>query len=357
MLGEAAQMLLKRGSSLGSDMFAAAVRALVEAGDKRATSLLKAALAAESAGGLPTLSAASFSKDAALALPLARAAASPKAITALAAEIARVARGEATGARLTQLAPRVNEAHRIELCVQVLAPLARRPALSRASGTALAMLRDVERHLGRWLVFAELGTRAGDTSALEQARTRAVSGPETARLAWALAVWTLDPVQPAPNRRPSGEVLARMSDRPSIEHDMSFLFRLAQARVPSVRPMLDSLASPRVVDDAPPSTPRDELRVRALRSLGRDYGSSDANRLLSAVARGPCEELRGLATAALWDLGAHSDALESAEALTESTSLASQAWSALVRAAAADPAPSAVLSELSFRRLQWGSVE
>lgn len=355
MLGEVARVLLRRGA-LGSDVYSAAVRALVEADDKRAIPLLKAALGTESAGGLATLSAACFTADAALATPLARAAVSPKAITAFAAEVARVARGEASGARLVQLAPRVNEVHRIELCLQVLAPLARRPALPQACRAALVVLREAERHLGRWLVFAELGTRAGDASALEQARAKSVSGPESARLAWALAVWVLDPTQPAPSKRPSAELLARMSDRPSIEHDLSFLFRLAHARAAAVRPMLETLAAPRFIDGAPLATLRDELAVRAARSLGRDYGKRETAPLLAAVAAGPREELRGLATAALWDLGAAEEAESATEALAESSSLTSQAWGALVRKAALEGS-SPVLTETTFRRLHWGSVE
>jgi hypothetical protein len=167
----------------------------------------------------------------------------------------------------------------------------------------------------------------------------------------------LDPLQPAPSKRPSTELLARMSDRPSTEQDLSFLFRLAQARAPAARPILEAMATPRLVDGAPRATLRDEVAVRAARSLGRDYASADVGRLLADVVEGPREELRGLAAAALWDLGARVEALGAAEALAEASSLTSQAWSALVRAAALDPAAPAVLTEPSFRRLHWGSVE
>src|SRR4029078_1173857 len=88
---------------------------------------------------------------------------------AFGAETARVCRRESNGAHLTSIAPMIKESHRISLCVDVFVPLARSaPALlpSVAVGPALSVLRGAERHLGRWLVLADVATKAGDPGPL-----------------------------------------------------------------------------------------------------------------------------------------------------------------------------------------------
>src|SRR5437016_14132895 len=54
MVGEAAVVLCKRGS-FDRDLYASAVRALAESGDKRAAPLVKEALSSDEGGGLATL--------------------------------------------------------------------------------------------------------------------------------------------------------------------------------------------------------------------------------------------------------------------------------------------------------------
>ena len=44
-----------------------------------------------------------------------------------------------------------------------------------------------ERHLGRWLVMAEIAHRGGDRRPLQEAIERTVSGPDSSRAAWTLA--------------------------------------------------------------------------------------------------------------------------------------------------------------------------
>ena len=46
---------------------------------------------------------------------------------------------------------------------------------------------------------------------------------------------------PPPTTRPTLELIARLSDRPSADRDTTFLFRMARAGAPSARPMLETL--------------------------------------------------------------------------------------------------------------------
>ena len=114
------------------------------------------ALAADECGGTPALAAACFSRDPQLAGPLAKIAASRQSHLAFAAETARVARRESNGAHLTALAPMIKESHRIALCTELFVPLARSAPVPAFVGPALGVLRGAERHLGRWLVLAEV---------------------------------------------------------------------------------------------------------------------------------------------------------------------------------------------------------
>jgi hypothetical protein len=363
-MADATETFLRR-STLDRDLYGACLRSLAETGDKSATTLLRRALAHESAGGVAALSAASFSTDPALGPLLAKVAAGHKAHLAFAAETARVARGESNGTHLAWLAPMIKESHRLSLCADVFVPLARAaspPANLAKAGPALDVLRGAERHLGRWLTLGEVAVGAGDLSPLEEARSKSTSGPLSARSAWALVAWALEGrarfLGRTPDTRPTVEIVSRLSDRPSADRDTTFLFRMARARMPQARGMLETLAK------EPPFT--SEVAIRASIFLARDHGRKDlAAGLLEAAAGDRREDLRGLATAALCDLG---DAAMLAEArrisgeLLGSRSLVNVAWGVLVRSFAARgplavPPPDGVVSETAFRFLQWGWLE
>jgi hypothetical protein len=383
MCDTAATML--RRKSFARDLYVACMRSLAEWGDKRAAVLLRVALASEEAGGSAALSAACFSRDTELGPMLAKIAASRHSHIAFGAETARVVRGESNGAHLTALAPMIKESHRIALCVELLVPLARSgqclarvtPQSARAASPALAVLRGAERHLGRWLVMAEVAAKSGDPAPLEEARARAQIGPASARAAWSLVAWALSqheppilssstlgaplppPSQeggpPAPDTRPTVELVSRLSDRPSADRDTTFLFRMARARAPSAKPMLEMLAK------GPPLT--DEVSVRAALCLAKDYGREDMKgALFEAATASRREELRGLATAALWDLGAADESHDLASDLSSSRFVGNVAWAALVRAAwtrarAEESKGEPVVGEIPFRWIQWGWLE
>ncbi len=388
---EVATTMLRR-KSFARDLYVACVRSLAEAGDRRIVTLLKMALAGDEAGGSAALSAACFSRDEELAPLLAKIAGSRQSHLAFGAEMARVVRGESNGGHLASLAPMIKESHRIALCVELLVPLARSGSGALMAGPALTVLRGAERHLGRWLVMAEVATRSGDRAPLEEARGRALVGPSSARAAWSLVVWALSQHSPAgatsstnavvpgssgaqmPGTRPTVELVSRLSDRPSADRDTTFLFRMARAKVPSAKPMLEMLAK------GPPLA--DEVGVRAALCLAKDYGRDDLRHALTEVARSPRrEEMRGLATAALWDLGETETAEGLAGELSTSRVVGNVAWAALVHAAATRarssqsdraPLPSSrrilhpvdgrsgsggVVAEIPFRWIQWGWLE
>jgi hypothetical protein len=349
MANEAALVLFRRGS-FDRELYAGAVRCLGEAGDKRAVALIKSALSTEEGGGLATLSAACFSRDASLSAPLAKLAGCRHAHLAFGAEVARMARGESNGAHLSTLAPKIKESHRIALCVEIFLPLTRGPALPKAIGGALAVLRDAERHLGRWLVLAEVAARAADPAPLDEARRKAENGPPSSRAAWSLVAWALAPDAAPPTTRPTVELVARLSDRPSADRDTTFLFRLAAARAPAARPMLEGLAK---------SSPlADEVAVRAAMHLARDHGKTELRKAISEAAMGKRDDVRGVAAAALFDLGDKELARKAAERAEGSPFMSSMTWGALVTAACAGRfSPSSVLAEPTFRRVQWGWVE
>jgi hypothetical protein len=370
---EAATTMLRR-KSFTRELYVACVRALAESGDRRLVTLLKMALAGDESGGSAALSSACFSRDAELASLLAKIAASRQSHLAFGAELARVVRGESNGGHLTSLAPMIKESHRIALCVDLLVPLARSSFGARMAAPALTVLRGAERHLGRWLVMAEVAAKSGDPTPLQEARSRAQVGPSSARAAWSLVVWALSqhgaggppisgtvasngasfalPDVPAPETRPTVELVSRLSDRPSADRDTTFLFRMARARVPSAKPMLEMLAK------GPPLI--DEVAVRAALCLAKDYGRADLKNALLDIASGPRrEELRGLATAALWDLGATDVAKGLAGDLASSRVVGNVAWAALVRAASSRARSSGetIVNEIPFRWIQWGWLE
>jgi hypothetical protein len=385
-LVDATQIMVRRGS-YAREIYGACLRTLAESDDRNPTSalpaLLKTALAAEDAGGNATLSAACFCKDPSLTAPLAKLAASRQSHLAFGAETARVCRRESNGAHLSAIAPMIKESHRIALCVELFVPLVRGAPVPVHVGPALAVLRGAERHLGRWLVLADVAAKAGDLGPLEEAVSKSQVGPSSARSAWSLVAWALTetrasvaglaggaPVLNAaqgnggtgtvapPSTRPTVELVARLSDRPSADRDTTFLFRMARARAMSCKPMLEGLAK------GVPLT--DEVAVRAASYLVRDHGRTDMKEaLLECAQNAKRDELRGFAVAALWDTGddeARAKARDLSDELVASRCISSVAWGALVRAAHSgsigknDP-NFVVCAETPFRWIQWGWLE
>jgi hypothetical protein len=359
-LAEVADTMIRRGS-FRRELYGAALRTIAEAGDTKLGPLLKSALGSDEAGGTPALSAACFSNDVSLGALLAKLAASRQSHLAFSAETARVVRGEANGQFLAALAPMIKESHRIALCAEFFMPLMRRAPAPLGVAQALFVLRGAERHLGRWLILAEIAAKAGDRGPLEEARTKATSGPHASRAAWSFVAWALESAAgpaPHPTARPSVELIARLSDRPSADRDPTFLFRMARAGAPVAKAMLEAF-----VRGVPLS---DEASIRAALYLARDHGRDDLREALVQAAGEPKrEELRGVAMAALWDAGEYDRARALADELVESKHLGNVAWSALVRAAAGrsrdkgavGARPGDVLEENALRWIQWGSIE
>jgi|GEM_PF-392605 len=391
-LVEATQVMVRRGSYT-REIYGACLRTLAEAEDRNVPALLKGALAADDAGGNATLSAACFCKDPSLAAPLAKLAASRQSHLAFGAETARVCRRESNGAHLTAIAPMIKESHRISLCTDLFVPLARSAPVPVHVGPALAVLRGAERHLGRWLVLADVAAKAGDMGPLEEAVAKSQVGPSSARAAWSLVAWALsDTVMSAralttpsvtngangaangsangshasgsvapPATRPTVELVARLSDRPSADRDTTFLFRMARARAMSCKPMLEGLAK-----GGPLAPLMDEVSVRAASYLVRDHGRADMKEaLLDCAQNAKRDELRGFAVAALWDTGddaARAKARDLSDELVASRCISSVAWGALVRAAHAggigkNDSNFVVAAETPFRWVQWGWLE
>jgi hypothetical protein len=227
-------------------------------------------------------------------------------------------------------------------------PLTWSRPLTPAIGPALAVLREAERHLGRWLVLAEVAARVGDQGPLAEATERAAQGPISSRAAWAMVAWALSYDVPPPPIRPTVELVARLSDRPSADRDSTFLFRLARQRAPAARPMLEGLAK---------NPLSDETAVRAAWHLARDYGDRRRLDSLRAAATSPRREaLRGLAAAGLFDAGETELALELAKTLVTSRHLASVGWGALIGAGHAKGMQE-IADEPTVRRVQFGWAE
>lgn len=365
-LFRAAELFVKRGT-LGRELWAASVRTLVEADHEGTSSLLARALSEDEGGGPATLSAAALSDAPELVAPLAKLASGGKPFVAFSAEIARVLRGDSPGAHLLHLAPIIKEAHRVALSTDVVVPLVRALSIGvragrEGHGSRLApgfeVLRSAERHLGRWLVFAEAVVLGGDASPELEAREKSRSGPDSSRSAWGLVAWALGsakakrdglPVPVAPETRPTTELAARLSDRPSADKDLSFLFRLAAEGVPSAKVMLEALAK---------NPLEDEATVRAVMHLARDYGRGELGAALVSCASGAkSEDLRGLALGAAWDAGAHEEAKALADEVLATKHLGNVAWAARVRMASQGTLVGRVVTEGHVRRLMWGSVE
>ena len=368
-LGEATSVLVER-KAFHRKLFACGLRALAEAQDHQLGALLRQALAADEAGGPAALSAACFSRETDLGERLANIASSHRSHVAFGAELARVSRGESNGSLLAELAPKIKESHRIAMCTDLFAPLARAPNVSVGVIPAFALLRSAERHLGRWLLLAEVGARAGDRSALGEARERAQSGAASARAAWTLVAWALEDADAvnhlrsrptAPSVRLTLELIARLSDRPSAQRDTSFLFRIASVSPRPAEAMLGVYARTLPLGD--------ETAIRAGLFLARDLERSDLRVALATAAEtGRREDLRGLAAAACWDTVSGLDAAlagawrerirEVADHLLISRFVVNRAWGALICAAHAGGIQEAPLvGELSYRWIQSGRLE
>jgi hypothetical protein len=376
-LADAVGVMIKRGTRQ-RELYSASLRSLAELQDRHSLALVKAALSGDEAGGTPALSAACFSRDPSLRDVLAKVAGSRQSHLAFGAELARVARGESNGAHLAALAPMIKESHRISMCVELFVPLARGAAVPALVGPALTVLRGAERHLGRWLVLGEVATKAGDPTPADEARSRAEVGPSSARAAWSLVSWALKQTASragtgkytevaSPQTRPTLELVARLSDRPSADRDTTFLFRMAHARAAVAKPMLEAIAKQLPIVD--------EVGVRAALYLLRDHGRDDlAAALIEVATTAKREELRGVAAAALWDAGVRDRAREIADDLVASKVIGNVAWGAQIRAAAksvhgaGDPTNGSstasdrstgepIVTETLLRWIQWGWLE
>jgi len=228
----------------------------------------------------------------------------------------------------------------------VLSPWLWRTSVGAGLAPAFAALRCAERHLGRWLLLAELGARAGDTLPFGEAKREAAAASLGARPAWDLVGWALAPPGSELTTRPNLELVTRLSDRPTIDGDVSFLFRLASAKIASVRSLLRHLTRGPLAG---------ENGVRAAFHLAHDYGDERAQQQLVDTARAPRREpLRGLAAAALFDLGEHGMAVDTAASLAESRNVATLTWSCLVLTAASGKESAPLLTEPRIRRIQLG---
>jgi hypothetical protein len=154
------------------------------------------------------------------------------------------------------------------------------------------------------------------------------------------------------------ELVARLSDRPSADRDTTFLFRMARARAAAAKPMLEALARPLPLAD--------DVAIRASIFLARDHGREDLREALVEAAVNPKkDELRGLAVAALWDVGLRDRARDMTDELLASKVIGNVAWGALIRAAGARAAAGSngtsehesVVTETPFRWIQWGWLE
>ena len=340
----AADVLVRRGS-MDRPLFRALLRGLAERKDARMLVPLVRALESE-ACDLTTLTTAAFMPSVELAGPLAKQARSRSSHVAFAAEVARAARGDSEGEMLIAIAPRIKEVHRIELISNVVLPLASGGRVIRGCGAAFAVLRGAERHLGRWLCLAEGARLAGDNKVLAQANANLLEGASGARAGWGLLAWALSPAGTKCEYRPTLELVARLSDRPSSERELSFLFRMADAGQACAKAMLESLTKQTLLET--------EAAIRASIYLIRDYGFTALLPKLVEIAKSTKrEKLRGLAIAALFETGSDNLTMLTLEQ-DRSRNLAVALWSALVRMALAKGRKEKLLTEQRYRMLQLG---
>lgn len=345
----ALDVLVHRGAYL-RPLYLFILRSLVACREPRLAPLLCKALSLEDGAGLGTLAAAAMYKHSGIGAPLAKLAVSRSPHLSFASELARVARGESTGHGLSESALRIKESHRLQMVNCLVLPLVRERQVCAGAQAGIRVLRDAERHLGRWLLFGELAQLSGDGSPLAAARDREAKGPSSARSAWSLVAWSLQGCPASMTIRPTVEIVSRLSDRPSAERDLSFLFRMAEARVATARHMLETLCSSQYLAT--------ESAVRAAGYLLREDGDrTDLQRRLVDVVRSTkWEEMRGLALAALH--GSRPQvAADAAPDFARSRQLQNAVFSALVRLAQRGRAVSDLLSEPVYRRGQLGWLD
>jgi hypothetical protein len=349
---EAIAELFVRRRAWDRPLLAACLWTLVESG--RGSELLVRSLGSDDAAYLPL---AAWVRSASIGALLTELSMGPSS-TAMFSEAARVCRGEANGHRLTELSTLAKESVRIAFIERLAFPLVSANfVIPPGLCAALAVLRTAERHAGRWLALAELAQRTGDMSSRDEAILRSETGSQSARPVWTLVAWALGASTSLAPLKLAPELLARLSDRPSADKDMSFLFRLAHARAPIARAMLEQIAGePIVTVDG----------IRSLSALAREYGSSEARRRLSLICREVSEDLRGVAVAALWDAsvairaagglasdsGAAFEAREIASDLVLSRHLPNVAWGALVRVQERHTNHARVLTDKNLRHLR-----
>lgn len=326
------------------------LRGLVACREQAVAPLLCRVLSRDDGGGLGTLAAAAMCTQSGIGAPLVKLAVSRSPHLSFAGELARVARGESAGQGLTESALRIKESHRLEVVNCLVLPLVRERQICPGAQAGIRVLQDAERHLGRWLLFGELAQLCGDTSPLITARERVAKGPSSARSAWSLVAWSLQGGSTSLTVRPTVEMVSRLSDRPSAERDLSFLFRMAAARIATARPMLEALCSSQHLGN--------ECAVRAAGYLLREDGdrSDLQRRLLDVVRSAKQEDLRGLALAALQ--GSRPDVAANATPdFVRSRQLQNTVFSALVRLAQKGRPVSDLLSEPVYRRGQLGWLD
>jgi hypothetical protein len=146
------------------------------------------------------------------------------------------------------------------------------------------------------------------------------------------------------------EIVARLSDRPSAERDLSFLFRMAHANALTARTMLESLCKAQHLGS--------ESAVRAAGYLLRqDTDRLDLQRrLLDVVRSTKREELRGLALAVLHAARPEA-AMDVAPDFVRSRQLQNAVFSTLVRLEQKGRPVADLLSEPVYRRGQLGWLD
>ncbi len=344
----ALDVMVRRGAH-SRPLFLPILRGLIASGDERVAPLLSKALSLDDGSGLGTIAAAALFKASGLEEPLAKLSVSRSPQIAFAGELARIARGESSGHALSGSALRIKESHRLEMSTSLVLPLVWERHACSGAAEGIRVMRDSERHLGRWLLFAQLASQSGDASAITAACGQAQKGPGSARAAWNLVAWALKSDPSTPTVRPTLEIIARLSDRPSAERDLSFLFRMAQAKAPTARSMLDNLTN------APHLT--DENAVRAAAYLLKQEDREDLQRkLIELVKSTKREELRGLALAGLYEArpAIIEDLLPD---FSRSRQLQNAIFSALVRLAQKRQCTQDLLSEPMYRRAQLGWLD
>lgn len=293
--------------------------------------------------------ASAQSADMRLAEPLQRISSSGTALYAFAAETARACRGEAGGERLLALAARLKESARFELVEQLLYPLQFLPRLPFALAPALGVLRSLERDLGRWLMLARVSMLASDGRPLVEARERSTSGVVSARAGWGWVAWALGAERALPTKV-GMDLLLRLSDRPKVERDPSFLFWAGERGIETVAAPLRDVARGT-------GLPR---QVRAHHVLARGFADKAAARTLFAQASRGTEELKGLALAAAWDVTTEASEREHLRDLAgkhaTSRNLATVGWAALVRLACDHGLAGPLVTERRIRWLHEGDV-